>query len=214
MRHVPSFSEISLVCIGHSHDVSSRTGTRLILQMGHEPGFASTTSGCMGHVIDNRGRDLVRSVDGVPARCAPMRAASNSSMQTDSPLVSPTIPVTRTASRYHRFLTHGSSSPSIPDSVHWAAASPQTSGPDRGSERELRSPFFAVSDWKETRSAGHASASRQTTGLTPLLRSSSLSMCWSVYALSSACWRDHGLGQRRHVFWSSRRGVWRYDADQ
>ncbi len=66
---------MTVVWIGQSHDVSSRTPTSAILQIGHEPGFDSTMSGCMGQVMDtggrDRGADLVRSAcELVPPRCA------------------------------------------------------------------------------------------------------------------------------------------------
>src|SRR4051812_4039897 len=44
------------LCTGQVHTASSRTGTSFILQIGQSPGDDSTTSGCIGHVIDTGGR--------------------------------------------------------------------------------------------------------------------------------------------------------------
>jgi len=55
MGQVPAFSDVTAVWIGQIHDVSRRTGTRLILQIGHDPGCFSSTSGCIGQVIDTGG---------------------------------------------------------------------------------------------------------------------------------------------------------------
>ena len=53
--------------------VSNRTGTRFILQIGHVPGAASTTSGCMGQVIEIGGRS---GCGAVCPRCAKLVAAA------------------------------------------------------------------------------------------------------------------------------------------
>ncbi len=66
---------MTVVWIGHSHDVSSRTATSAILQIGHEPGRDSTTSGCIGQVIDTGGQ-FARIVSAPPVQAdllAPLR---------------------------------------------------------------------------------------------------------------------------------------------
>jgi len=52
-------SAVTVVCIGQIHEVSRRTGTRFIRQIGHEPGCFSSTSGCIGQVIERAGNFVV-----------------------------------------------------------------------------------------------------------------------------------------------------------
>src|SRR5262245_62126166 len=85
-RQGPLLSAITVVGIGHIQDVSSRTGTRLILQIGHAPGLDSITSGCMGHVIDSGG-SFPPPACGVawPPRCADTPPASTRTRNVTAP---------------------------------------------------------------------------------------------------------------------------------
>jgi hypothetical protein len=67
MRHLPEFDSVTVVCTGHIHAESRRTGTSGSLQYGHAPGFASRTSGWWMHVIEIGGS---AGGAGVRPRCA------------------------------------------------------------------------------------------------------------------------------------------------
>src|SRR5215216_4145885 len=66
--HLPGALATIVECTGQVHTVSSRTGTSFILQIGQSPGDASTTSGCIGQVIETGG---TLAGEAVLPRCAP-----------------------------------------------------------------------------------------------------------------------------------------------
>ena len=69
MGHAPAPDSCTTEWTGQVQMDSSRTGIKFILQIGQLPGTDSTTSGCIGHVIETGG--CPDEAAGGSRRCAP-----------------------------------------------------------------------------------------------------------------------------------------------